>query len=226
MGVRFAVRTEVLENKQDALPLSPLLPQVRELAEACQRPGEHLPLVTASVQRGAFRRTVMCWIGGTVPTEVVSFAQLKALTDIWDGTYPNACAYVGAEAAGREQAEREVEVMSEEARCREADALVRQAGAAQLRLLRELGRYLVCFGEGTADLNSVLYREMRRDTATAGRLRQIFKRLGEAYPEWPQWLLREFDVFHGSLAANQRQGRLIGKELDAALDDPRWRACV
>lgn len=226
VGERFATHSQVLEHDESALPLSPLLPEIRELAEACQRPGERLPLVTASVQRGAFRRTAMCWIDGTSPVPVESFAQLKALVYNWDGTYPDPAAFVDAEAEARKRAQGEVELMYAEAQRRESEALARQASAAQLRLLRELGRYLVCFGEGTAELDGILYREMQRETSTAGRLRHVFTRLGETYPEWPQWLLRELDTFHANLAPNQRQGRLIGKELDAALDDPRWRAVV
>lgn len=81
-----------------------------------------------------------------------------------------------------------------------------------------------CFGEGTGDLNGLLYRQMQRETSTAGRLQRVFERLGGAYPEWPDWLLRELEGFYNTLAPNQRQGRLIGREIDAALDDPRWLA--
>ena len=70
-----------------------------------------------------------------------------------------------------------------------------------------------------------VYRQMQRETSTAGRLRRVFDRLG-SYPEWPDWLQRELDAFYVQLAPNQRQGRLIGRELDAALDDPRWQAVV
>jgi superfamily II DNA or RNA helicase len=213
VAARFATRNEALEHKD-----------VRELAQACQRPGEHLPLVVGAAQRGAFRRAVIRWLGSAESIEVNGFNQLKALVDGWDGTYPDAGKFVAADADARAQAQRDVDTMSADAERRESAALSRQTGAARLRLLRELGRYLVCFEEGAADLNGILYREMGRDTSTAGRLAQVFARLGSDYPDWPQWLLRELDAFHTNLAPNQRQGRLIGKELDAALNDPRWAA--
>jgi len=49
------------------------------------------------------------------------------------------------------------------------------------------------------------------------------KRLG-GYPEWPAELGRELDEFYRDLAPNQRHARLLGSEIDAALEDPRWVA--
>lgn len=223
LGLKFGVSRDALERHRDVLPLSPLLPQVRELAEGLQRPGERLPLVAGSVQRAGFRRTAMQWIGGQSVQPVKSFAALKKLVEAWDGTYPEPGRYVTIESELRAAAEQEVEAMRQVAEQREVAALARQSDAARIRLLRELGRYLVCFGEGTADLNRMFYGQMQRETSTAGRLRRVFDRLG-SYPEWPDWLQRELDAFYVQLAPNQRQGRLIGRELDAALDDPRWVA--
>jgi hypothetical protein len=64
---------------------------------------------------------------------------------------------------------------------------------------------------------------MSRDIATAQRLDQCMKRLG-GYPEWPAELGRELDEFYRDLAPNQRHARLLGSEIDAALEDPRWVA--
>ena len=75
----------------------------------------------------------------------------------------------------------------------------------------------------TGDLNGLLHQQMSRDIATAQRLKKCLDRLG-GYPNWPGDLCRELESFAKQLTGNQRKARLIGKELDAALDDPRWVA--
>ena len=68
----------------------------------------------------------------------------------------------------------------------------------------------------------VLWQRMGHDNATAERLRRCFDRLGGDYPEWTPDLLAELLRFQQETSASQRAGRLIGSEVDAALDDPRW----
>jgi len=113
--------------------------------------------------------------------------------------------------------------MERRAAQREQESLQRQREAARLRLLRELGRYLVCLGEGVSDLNGILYHQMSRDIASAQRLKQCLDKLGD-YPDWPTELCHDLDAFDQQLTEAKRRGRLIGKELDAALNDPRWLA--
>jgi hypothetical protein len=62
----------------------------------------------------------------------------------------------------------------------------------------------------------------RRDLATSARLERCFDRLNREYPEWPADIVAELERFRREASANQKQGRLIGSEIDAALDDPRW----
>jgi len=68
----------------------------------------------------------------------------------------------------------------------------------------------------------VLYQQMSRDIASARRLKQCWEKLG-GYPNWDQELC-ELKNFSQQLTENQRTARLLGKELDAALGDPRWEA--
>jgi hypothetical protein len=63
---------------------------------------------------------------------------------------------------------------------------------------------------------------MSRETATSGRLMSVFERLS-GYPVWTPALCRELDDFARGLTENQRKARFAGKELDAALQDPRWK---
>ena len=58
-------------------------------------------------------------------------------------------------------------------------------------------------------------------TATADRMRRVFDRLGE-YPDWTVAKLQALRGLREEMTANQIKTRLTGRELDAALDDPRW----
>ncbi len=102
-------------------------------------------------------------------------------------------------------------------------ALTAQVAAARHRLVRELGRYLVCAAEGANNLNGVFHALMSEHTASAQRLHKAYERLG-GYPDWEPALLRDLQEFRRTLAPSQVKARLIGSELDAALADPRWRA--
>jgi len=64
---------------------------------------------------------------------------------------------------------------------------------------------------------------MSRDILSAQSLKNCLERLG-GYPEWSPGLRRELEGFARSLKENQRKARLFGKEIDAALEDPRWLA--
>jgi hypothetical protein len=64
----------------------------------------------------------------------------------------------------------------------------------------------------------------RRDLATSARLERCFAKLGHNYPEWTADLIFEIERFRVETSQNQKLGRLIGSELDAALDDPRWNS--
>jgi len=90
---------------------------------------------------------------------------------------------------------------------------------------RELGRYLVCVAGQAGDLSGILNQQISRDIATAQRLRRCLEKLGG----WPEWSLEqssELELFYGRLTENQVRARLLGKEIDAALEDPRWLADV
>ena len=104
---------------------------------------------------------------------------------------------------------------------RVATIRAQQVAAAKLRLQEELGRFLICTEPDTDDLNGKLHRMTQDRTATAERLRRVFHRLG-GYPEWPATKLQALRSFRDSMTANQVKSRLTGRELDAALDDPRW----
>lgn len=221
----FALSEDALDRNQTAVPLTPLSSVCSDIAASLLRPGEGLPLVTATAASGSFRATSVVWLSSQDAVQVSSYAQLRDLVDAWDGTYADPRRRREAEEAARREAEARIQAAARRAEESVEEALKRQLDAARLRLLRELGRYLVSLGEGTGDLNGLLYRQLQRpDIATSQRLQRAVKLLGVQYPEWPEYLLAELEVFDRALTANERRGRLIGKELDAAMSDPRWQA--
>ncbi|MGH9449730.1 MAG: DEAD/DEAH box helicase [Terriglobia bacterium] len=223
--IKVASSPEALEHDSNLIPLSPLFAPVQGLADLLTRAGERLPLVIGSYQRGAFRRSIACWVADGEPTSVSCLDQLLQKLDGWDGVYPNPAAWVEAQHAACRDAEESVGRMDEIAAQRERSALENQLASARIRLQRELGRYLVCLDKGSADLNGIFYRQMSRDIASRDRLDQCFKKLGD-YPAWPPEMLRDLESFVGRLNVNQRRARLLGTEIDAALQDPRWDALV
>ena len=89
----------------------------------------------------------------------------------------------------------------------------------------ELGRFLVCVVDSVGNLNEIFFQQMsRRDLATSLRLERCFAKLGRNYPEWTTDLIFGIERFRVEANQNEKLGRLIGSELDAALDDPRWNS--
>ena len=221
VGGRWAADAAGLEADPSALPLSPLTPELRKLADALWHPGERLPLVVAAHRSGAFRATAAYWVAGGEVDQVKTLAGLRRRLEAWTGEYPDPREWRDAEELARREAEKAVRAMDRRAHERVAANLRRQTEAASLRLQRELGRYLVCLDAGNPDLNAVLYQQMSRDIASAARLNKAREHLG-GHPEWSAEIRRELLEFCETLTANQRRARLLGSEIDAALADPRW----
>jgi hypothetical protein len=96
-----------------------------------------------------------------------------------------------------------------------------QREAARLRLIEELGRLLVCNASDFEELNSKFHRLASGNTPTADRLKAVYGRLG-GYPDWPPNHMAELRAFRDELSPAQIKTRLTGREIDAALLDPRW----
>lgn len=220
---RFAASVAALERDKTLLPLTPLEPRVRELAEALLRPGERLPLVIGSSQVGSCRVAVALWLAGGVRWPIGNLAELRERLAGWDGRYPDPAEWVTA----LDQAGREAKRIAAELDARAAErvdaALAAQVLAARMRLQRELGRYLVALGADGSNLNERFHGQMLREISSADRLRRTYDRLG-GYPEWSADDVRELEEFARGLTDGHRKGRLLGTEVDAALDDPRWAA--
>lgn len=223
MTGEYAVSEEALDRDETCTPLTPLSDVCAQIAASLQRPGEGLPLVTATVARGAFRATEAVWVGDAAPESVATFAELARFVNSWNGTYPDPKCRRAAEEEARKIAEARVHAAVELADQRGAAGQALQADAARERLLRELGKYLVSLGQGTDDLNQLLFQQLKRqDIASRQRLELVVQKLGGGYPDWPAHLVDELTAYDHTVSPNERRGRLIGKELDAALADPRW----
>ncbi len=219
----FGSSVEAIEGDHKALPLTPLEPRLRELVHRLQKAGENLPLVIGSHQSGAFRASKAYWVGDGSVEHMGSFIDLQAKVDQWDGTCPDPRQVLRAEEVAHQEAQREVASLESRACRREQEGLKKQVESARLRLTKELGRYLVCLGGTADDLNGALHQQMSREIVGAQRLRRCLDRLG-GYPDWSADLTRELQEWISGISEPRRKGRLLGKELDAALDDPRWQA--
>lgn len=193
----------------------------RSLARRLAQPGERLPLVAVAAEGGTFRVACCAWINEEGLHDVRSFADLKALIARWDGKEAPRGAWQSARSSlldrvrhlTQQQAARRDEVIKRQR--------LKQIEAARLRLIEELGRTLVCYPPDTDDLNGKFHRLASDQSATADRLQRVYARLG-AYPEWDPVQVAEFRDYRNSLSSSQMKTRLTGREIDAALADPRW----
>jgi len=224
-GFKCTLDTSALESDLQVLPLNPSGEFSDWVVERLSRPGENLPLVVASHKGGGFRSAVMQWIEGRSVQKIENFEDLEKKIGSWDGNYPDPNVWLKTQEKASREARKNVKAMIVRAQEIEEKARKRQIEAARLRLLKELGRFLICVNEEVGELNRVLFRQMKRDIASAHRLEKCLERLG-GYPEWPETLLEELREFLDRLTPNDRNARLLGSQLDAALDDPRWMALI
>lgn len=220
---RCTLDIESLESDEKLAPLTPLGAIPREIASAVSRPGENLPLVIGAHQEAGFRATVLYWIGNGSIEEIHDFDGVEKRLAKWQGSLPDPALWIQALDKARGTARKLVQKMSRKAAESVEKGLRLQVEAAKLRLIKELGRYLVCVEEDVGDLNAVLYEQMKRKTASSQRLENCMNTLG-GYPQWPDSLMEELREFLDELTPNDRNARLLGSQLDAALEDPRWEA--
>lgn len=219
--LRVVTDPSAVTSSPDSACIDGLDPRQHAIARQLQQPGERLPLLLASAESGPFRVTRCAWLGSDGLREIKSFADLKALVLFWDGREVPAGAWQAARAQLRRLAEEQVARMQGNFAHRFAIMTAAQREAARLRLVDELGRLLICFEPDTDDLNGTFHRLATEQTPTAHRLQIVFSRLG-AYPEWESHQLADLRDFRSKLGPAQIKARLTGRELDAALADPRW----
>ena len=191
------------------------------LLRQLQRPGERLPLLLVTVEAGAFKAIVGGWVGPVDMDEVDSFAELKRLVAAWDGMEPPVEIWNAARIALEDRARAAVNLSMIRAEEVNTGERGQQREAARLRVTEELGRLLVCSPPDIDDINEKFHRLASEATPTAERLKIVFYRLG-AYPDWDTEHLADLRGFRDTLTPAQIKTRLTGREIDAALADPRW----
>lgn len=211
-----------LEADLQAIPLSPLTPEVRSVGQDAHAAGERVPLVLASAEDGAFRVVVAVW-AGEAGCEVVERAErLEALLGMWAGDTITEEQWANAHRVGMTTASALARQLKEAANEEEGAALARQVDAARKRLLRELARHLACAAEDGEPFNTAFHRAMERGGQVSALLQRAHSLVG--YPEWPERVVQEARAAAGALTVNQRKNVLLGTPLEAAVRDPRWRA--
>jgi len=213
--------SESLEQDNKLIPFCPLHQEFKNIAQQLFRSGERLPLVIRSFQNGPFRRSIAYWVSSKTLSEVKNFNDLRQLIEDWNGDYPEPGVWNEINQKALKIAEEQVVGMKKNAEKIVQNGLQLQIESARWRLMRELGRYLVCVNQDVSLLNDTLSKQMSRDIASSERLKRCIDRLG-GYPLWPDWLQEELKIFAQNLRENIKKARLLGSEIDAALDDPRW----
>ena len=84
-----------------------------------------------------------------------------------------------------------------------------------------MARLLRCLDVTTADLHQLAEAQAARPGPLAERIRAARDRLGGKFT-WTDRTRWELEQFMKALTPNDRQSRLTGSSLDAALADPRW----
>jgi superfamily II DNA or RNA helicase len=219
--LRLVTHPSAITTSPEAACIDGLDRRQHAMCGQLQQPGERLPLVMVSVEAGAFRVSLCAWLSDEGMQEVRSFADLKSLVASWDGNEAPTGAWQAVRTSLRATAQGKVSELEGLYTNEAAAKAAAQREAARLRLTEELGRLLICFEPDIDDLNGKLYRLASEQTPTAHRLQNVLGRL-EGYPDWGGRHVADLREFRANLGPSQIKTRLIGRELDAALADPRW----
>ena len=219
--LRLVTHPSAVTANPDAACIDSLDRRQHAIPRQLQQPGERLPLLLISAAKDAFRVTQCAWLGSGGLQEIKSFADLKSLVLSWNGLEVPTQAWRNAQAQLRIAAQAKVAGMRERFETHATTMVAAQHDAARLRLIDELGRLLICFEPDTDDLNGKFHRLASEQTPTAHRLQNVFGRLG-TYPDWEAYQIADLREFRSRLGPSQIKTRLTGREVDAALADPRW----
>lgn len=219
-ALEVALDSRTLDRCDRAHPLTLGAELVSRIADKLAAAAASWPLVVGHWRSHAFACSEVRWAGKT-PRRVGSMDDLRKLLDDWDGAPPAPEEIARAEREARAAARKQVEEAVKEAEQRHRKGLEQQVAAARLRLRRELARHLRLFGD--QDLNDIWAARMRADGASAVRCRLAYDRLGN-YVEWTPEELADAKSYRDQVQKDAERMRSLAPELQAALDDPRWRA--
>lgn len=219
----FTADLSQLERNPTLRPLSIFDTGLRRLPSELAQPGERLPLVVQTVQRGSFRRTVIRWVDESGESPVLDMADLEARLSGWNGQPADPQRWVEAVKHALAAANAEVEALEQRAEARVATSLNHQRQAARFRLTWQLGKYFACHDNHVNKPNEALHAMFSQGDAARHRAVRAYQ-LFSGYPEWPPALLDELRRFERRVSTHERKNRQSFKQVDAALEDPRWDA--
>lgn len=218
----FTADLSRLERDPTLRPLSIFDAGLRRLPGELAQPGERLPLVVQTAQCGSFRRTVIRWVDESGESPVLDMADLEARLSGWNGQPADPQRWVEAMKHASEAASAEVEALEKRARIRIETALNRQQQSARFRLTWQLGKFFACRDPFVEKPNHDMHSLMSQGEGARSRMVKAYE-LMNGYPDWPPALLDELRRFGQKVSHQERKNRLSYKQIDAALDDPRWQ---
>lgn len=219
--LRFVTNPAAMHVSTEGVFVDGLDQRQHAIWQQLQQPGERLPLLLVSAELEGFRATRCVWLNDEGMHDVNSFAHLQALLNTWDGKEVPKREWQAARATMSADVRSIVATRAERFAAAMGSKATAQNEAARHRLIDELGRLLICIEPDTDDLNGKFHRLASEQTPTAHRLQNVFQRLG-GYPNWEVQHVAELREFRDNLVPSQIKTRLTGRELDAALADPRW----
>lgn len=216
------VQSNLLEKYPDVIPLTPESELAKRILKKLESHTALLPLVVATDEEDAFRTSIVYWIGNGKIEPVEKYEQLEQYLQAWDGTPPEAVLYRHAKDKGQQQALHLRQEMCKLAQRRWEEGLRLQVKAVRYRLERELLR-LLCAVDKSRDPKAVWEELMRETGARADWLRQAFQRLDYPY-QWTTEQVNEARRYVQELPSQTQDTLKLGASLQAALQDPRWKA--
>lgn len=217
--IQVTLDRKTLEQDEEIIPLTLGAEVLETLVSKLALPG-HTPLVLETCASGSYRCCEARWVGAEGISVVESVRQLAEWADAWDGAPPPPDLRLQAQNQARAAAQERVRAMQAAAQAEEESNLRSQIDAAHRRLRRELACTLRALGDG--DLDTLLHRAVQRELP-GGRYHQALQLLG-GYPVWHAEEIVHAETFVRLASAKQLKARVAGSEVDAAINDPRWRA--
>ncbi len=220
----YATGLEALEADSGLYPLSPFDPFFKGLHQYLY-PDGNLPLTFVSFEQGPFKKVSIFWIDGDGHVEPVkNLEELNRLLESWDGSGPATIDLSEIQREIREMVENQSSIAEE----RRVSDLKAQKKACAIRLKMELGRFLLCLDpnlRSAEGLNSLFYKEMEKGGPRSERFKKCYEKLG-GYPDWDIPTINSLRAQIRILDRGHRGARLLGNEIDAALNDPRWEVAL
>lgn len=217
-SLKVTTDRDTLERDKKVLPITVGSMLINKLVEALPLTGQS-PLVIEKYISGPYQCAEVRWI---CPDKIIEVNSMTRLLKLLKGgiTPPPPHLLLQAHTEAIEKAKQRVLEMAQGAVLVEENALEQQVESARLRLMRELGRTLCCVASGS--LETAFRTQVKRELSD-GYFHRALRCLGD-YPTWTPEEREEVVTFYNNLPPRKCEARRAGSEVDAAINDPRWKA--